>query len=97
MSFRDRLKGLLGSARSNKMLALVAPPRGQSVITRVFVLGGALVGLAAMGALAGGALVLLFMALGVIYWILTSVLGLKLAVDPQAAYEAFAKASQPRA
>lgn len=93
---RDRVRSAVGADRSKTMLAMLAPPKGQSLIARVAILGGALAGLASMTALAGGALLLLLVALGVLYWILTSVLGLELSVDPRAAYEALSRAAPRR-
>jgi len=93
---RKRVGSLLQAEQSRDMLAMLAPPKGQSLATRVLLLGGTLIGLAAMGALASGAFLLLMVAVGIMYWLLTSVLGLKLSIDPRAAYDAFSRAAAAR-
>jgi hypothetical protein len=56
---------------------------GRSLGTRLFLAGLTGMGLASAGLMAAGSLLMLLLALGALYWLLTQVLGLELDVDPR--------------
>ena len=84
------MKRILGSGRSD-VLALVTPEivRDRGPLARILLGGVTLVGMASAAVIAASSLVSLMLALGVIYFLTTQVLGLKVNVDPQAFYQQF--------
>ena len=73
------------------VLALINPEvvRHRGPITRFLVGGATLVGILSATLVGASALVALMFAIGVVYFLATQVLGLKVDVDPQALYQQF--------
>jgi hypothetical protein len=84
------MKRLFGDGRRD-VLALITPEavRERGPIVRYLVAGGTLVGMLAAGLVGLTALAALLLAVGVIYFLVTQVLGLQVNVDPQAFYQQF--------
>ena len=84
----DWIKRIVSGEKSS-VLTLFTPPaaHGQHVVVRLALGGGALATLAVAGAIGTAALLTLMLAIGVMYFLATQVLGLQLQVDPRAFYE----------
>ena len=71
------------------VLTLFVPPaaHGRSALLQLVLGGGAIATLAVAGAVGTAAFLTLMMAIGIMYFLATQLLGLKLQVDPKAFYE----------
>lgn len=82
-------KDLVARSRAGTLLSLLTPQesedRGPGL--RLLLAGGTLMALGATMVTAVGAAVLLLLALGALYYLLTQVLGIKLDIDPRAIME----------
>jgi hypothetical protein len=85
----DWVKRVLRLDEKRDVLALLTPEsaRSHGVVVRVAIAGVTALGFAAAGAIALGSLVTLMAAIGIIYFLATQVLGLKVNVDPTALYQ----------
>ena len=84
----DWVKRVMGPAQPG-VLALFTPPvAGESSRVLRFALGAATMSVMGTAAVVGiAAFAALMMAMGVIYFLATQVLGLKVSIDPRAMYE----------
>lgn len=84
----DWIKRIVSGSKPG-VLTLFTPPAAhdQNVLVRLALGGGALATLAVFGAIGAAAFITLMLAIGVMYFLATHVLGLKLQVDPRAFYE----------
>src|SRR5689334_9961201 len=82
------LKRLFASidAKQDNVIQIFTPQavEGRGAGTRLALAGATMVGLVAAGSVAVGSLVILLLAVGVIYYLVTEVLGIRLDVDPAA-------------
>lgn len=79
-------KRLFARDGENQVIQLFTPRAAEQrgLGTRLALAGATVLGLVLAGGVATGSLLLLFLAVGAIYFLLTQVLGLRLDVDPRA-------------
>jgi hypothetical protein len=86
MRITEYLKNLIGNGRGEMLVSLFTPQQAeeQGMGTRLLLAGGAVTVLGVALATAVSAAALLLLAMGVIYYLMTQVLGIKLDFDPRA-------------
>lgn len=91
------LKRVLRRDEGKQVIALLTPraAHGQSLVKRVALVGGTVLGLALAGALGLVGFAALMFAVSAIYYLATQVLGLKIDVDPRAIYEQMRRHQAP--
>jgi hypothetical protein len=94
------LKNLLGNGRGAAVLSLFTPVGAQerSIGTRLIMAGGTMTVLGMALATAVAATALMMVAVGVIYYLMTQVLGIRLDIDPRSLVQQaqrYANASAP--
>ncbi len=100
MRITQYIKNLFGNGRGDMLVSLFTPQQaeGQGIATRVILAGGAVTVMGVALATAVGAAALLMLAMSVIYYLMTQVLGIKLDLDPRAIMQQaqrYANASPP--
>jgi hypothetical protein len=85
MTIHEILNRIFNERRLGSLFSLLTPPQvaERSPAVRLLVAGGTLTVLATALATAATATALMLLAVGVIYYLLTQVLGMKLDFDPQ--------------
>ena len=84
MTFRELLTNLLNDGRASNVLFSLTPPavRERTLALRLFYAGGVLTTFGLALLTAASSAMLLLLSIGVIYYLLSQVLGLKVDFDP---------------
>lgn len=84
MTFRELIAALLGEVRADNVLFMLTPPavRERSMPVRMLYAGGVLTAFGLSLISAASSAMLLVMSLGVIYFLMSQVLGVKFDFDP---------------